>query len=99
MAAAARVFEILGSHDHLQVYVRLASVARGLPISDLRKRGDLSAERLTAALAALDAAGLVRAEGDGEAAWYVVNAPLLQEALAFAAGQPLAGPRGPLADA
>lgn len=87
LTTAARVFAALGSEARLTAYLGLALAAPGLPAGELQRRCDTASGELSAALAVLEAAGLVDTEGEGDAAWCVANARTLEDALAFAAGQ------------
>lgn len=94
LTTAARVFAALGSEAGLTAYLGLALAAPGLPIGELQRRCDVKFEDLSAALAILEAAGLVETQGEADAAWYTANACLLDAVLAFAAGQDADSPSG-----
>lgn len=77
LPTAAGVFRTLGTEAHLMLYRRLAEAASGLPLSAL---GD----DVEAALAELEAVGLVRRNDGVGAPWYQADGALLVRALSLA---------------
>lgn len=93
LAAAALIFGTLGSEATLKAYRRLAACPTGLPLAELRDRCGLTTEALSAALAALEAVGLVRSEGEGADAWYSALVRPLAETIKAVAPKRTGAPR------